>query len=228
MEKIKGFIKTSILGGLAVILPSVILVLLFRWLFRWITGIIQPLTDIFISKGQFQEIVADLLVIVIILAICFMVGLIVRTKTGQFIQYNLEEKILQLAPGYPTIKSVVMQFIGKKESPLSSVALVRPFENETLLTAFITETHADGRYTVFVPTGPNPPQDLFFTCNRSWCILLTFLSMRRLNRLLDVVWVQKAFFALLGMRQRKVESPSEISWCNQVYGLSIRVMLNDR
>jgi uncharacterized membrane protein len=162
MEKIKGFIKTSILGGLAVILPSVILVLLFRWLFRWITGIIQPLTDIFISKGQFQEIVADFLVIAVILTICFIVGLIVRTKTGQFIQYNLEEKILQLAPGYPTIKSVVMQFIGKKESPLSSVALVRPFENKTLLTAFITETHADGRYTVFVPTGPNPTSGFIF------------------------------------------------------------------
>lgn len=162
MGKIKGFIKTAILGGLAVILPSVILLLLLRWLFRWITGIIQPLTDLLISKGQFQEIIADFLAIAIILTICFVVGLIVRTKTGQFIQNNLEEKILQLAPGYPTIKAVVMQFIGKKESPLSSVALVQPFENKTLLTAFITETHEDGRYTVFVPTGPNPTSGFIF------------------------------------------------------------------
>ena len=162
MDKIKAFIKTSILGGLAVILPSVLLILLFRWLFRWITGIIQPLTDIFISNGQFQEIIADILVVAIILAICFIVGVVVKTRAGRFVQENLEEKILQMAPGYSIIKSVVMQFIGRKDSPFSSVALVRPFENKTLLTAFITDIHEDGRYTVFVPTGPNPTSGFIF------------------------------------------------------------------
>lgn len=162
MDRIKTFIKTSILGGLAVILPTVLLVLLFRWLFRWITGIIQPLTNLLISKGQFQEIIADILAIAIILVICFVVGVVVKTRAGQFIQENLEKRVLQLAPGYPMIKSVVMQFIGKERSPFSSVALVRPFENTTLLTAFITDVHEDGRYTVFVPTGPNPTSGFIF------------------------------------------------------------------
>jgi uncharacterized membrane protein len=67
-----------------------------------------------------------------------------------------------MAPGYPTIKSVVMQFIGKEKSPFSSVALVQVFGNETLMTAFITDTHQNGRYTVFVPTGPNPTSGLIF------------------------------------------------------------------
>lgn len=162
MDRIKTFIKTSILGGLAVILPTVLLALLFRWLFRWITGIIQPLTNLLISKGQFQEIIADILAIAIILVICFVVGVVVKTRAGQFIQENLEKRVLQLAPGYPMIKSVVMQFIGKERSPFSSVALVRPFENKTLLTAFITDVHEDGRYTVFVPTGPNPTSGFIF------------------------------------------------------------------
>ncbi|MBW2514130.1 MAG: DUF502 domain-containing protein [Deltaproteobacteria bacterium] len=162
MDRIKTFIKTSILGGLAVILPTVLLVLLFRWLFRWITGIIQPLTNLLISRGQFQEIIADILAIAIILVICFVVGVVVKTRAGRFIQENLERRVLQLAPGYPTIKSVVMQFIGKERSPFSSVALVRPFENKTLLTAFITDVHEDGRYTVFVPTGPNPTSGFIF------------------------------------------------------------------
>lgn len=162
MDKIKTFITTSILGGVAVILPSVLLILLFRWLFRWITGIIQPLTDFFISSGQFQEVIADIIVVAIILAICFVVGVVVKTKAGRFVQENLEQRILQMAPGYSIIKSVVMQFIGRKESPFSSVALVRPFENRTLLTAFITDTHEDGRYTVFVPTGPNPTTGFIF------------------------------------------------------------------
>ncbi|MGD8522909.1 MAG: DUF502 domain-containing protein, partial [Desulfobacterales bacterium] len=122
----------------------------------------QPLTDLVIAKGQFQEIVADVLVIAIILAVCFLVGVVIKTKAGQFIQDNLEKRILQMAPGYPTIKSVVMQFIGKEKSPFSSVALVQVFGNETLMTAFITDTHQNGRYTVFVPTGPNPTSGLIF------------------------------------------------------------------
>ena len=162
MDRIKAFIKTSVLGGLAVILPAILLVLIFRWLFNWVTDIIQPLTNLMIAKSQYQEIVADILVIAIILTICFVVGVVVRTKAGQFIQNNLESRILKMAPGYPTIKTIVMQFIGKKQSPFSSVALVRPFENNTLLTAFITDTHQDGRYTVFVPTGPNPTSGFIF------------------------------------------------------------------
>ncbi len=36
------------------------------------------------------------------------------------------------------------------------MALVQVFENSTLMTGFVTDAHADGTYTVFVPTGPNP------------------------------------------------------------------------
>jgi uncharacterized membrane protein len=162
MNRIKTFIKTSVVGGLAVLLPAALLFLIFKWLFNWITDIIQPLTNMVLARGQFQEFVADAIVIGIILAFCFVVGTVVKTKVGRYIQENLENHILKIAPGYPTIKSIIMQFIGKKKSPFSSVALVRPFENDTLMTAFITDAHDDNWYTVFVPTGPNPTTGFIF------------------------------------------------------------------
>ena len=162
VERVKKFIKTSILGGLTVILPAVVLILIFRWLFNWITDIIQPLTNLLIARGHFQEMVADIFAIAIILGVCFLVGVVIKTKAGQYVQENLENRILQLAPGYPLIKSIVMQFTGKEKSPFSSVALVEVFANDILMTAFITDTHANGRHTVFVPTGPNPTSGLIF------------------------------------------------------------------
>jgi uncharacterized membrane protein len=168
MNRIKIFIKTSLLGGLAVILPAALLFLIFKWLFSWVTDIIQPLTNLVLARGEFQEFVADAIVIGIILTICFVVGTVVRTKVGRYIQENLEHRILQIAPGYPAIKAIVMQFIGKKKSPFSSVALVRPFENDTLMTAFITDNHADDRFTVFVPTGPNPTTGFIFHLRREF------------------------------------------------------------
>ena len=168
MNRIKTFIKTSLLGGLAVILPAALLFLIFRWLFNWATDIIQPLTDIVLARGQFQEFVADAVVMALILLFCFGVGVAVKTKIGRYIHENLESRILQIAPGYPTMKSVVMQFIGKKKSPFSSVALVRPFENDTLMTAFITDTHEKNRSTVFVPTGPNPTTGFIFHLQKQY------------------------------------------------------------
>jgi uncharacterized membrane protein len=102
-----------------------------------------------------KEIIADFLVITIILISCFIIGVIIKTEFGKFIHEKLERRVLKIAPGYSTIKEIVMQVVGKK-FPFSSVALVRVFENDTLMTAFITDKHEDGSCTVFIPTAPNP------------------------------------------------------------------------
>ncbi len=162
MIKIKSMLKTSLLGGVAVILPATILLFIFKWIFSIITDIIQPLTNLIMSKSQLREILADFIVISIILTVCFIVGLIVRTKIGRFIHEQLENHILKIAPGYTMIKETVIQFLGKKQSPFSSVALVQVFGNDTLMTAFVTDTHPDGSCSVFVPTGPNPTSGNIF------------------------------------------------------------------
>jgi uncharacterized membrane protein len=155
MEKFKSFLKTSIIGGVVVILPLFIFILVFKWLFGWVTDIIQPLTDLLVTKSHMKEIIADFLVITIILISCFIIGVIIKTEFGKFIHEKLERRVLKIAPGYSTIKEIVMQVVGKK-FPFSSVALVRVFENDTLMTAFITDKHEDGSCTVFIPTAPNP------------------------------------------------------------------------
>jgi len=162
MKRIKDFFKTSLLGGLVVILPTAILLFVFRWIFRLITGLIQPLTNLVVKRAQLQEIVAAVVVIAIILAVCFLVGLLVKTKFGAWLFGALENRILKNAPGYSLVKETIAQFLGNRKSPFSSVALVRLFGNETLASAFITDTHEDGSYTVFVPTGPNPTSGNIF------------------------------------------------------------------
>ena len=130
MNKAKGFMKTSILGGVAVILPAAILVFIFKWIFDLITGMIQPLTNLVLARSDIREIVAIILVIAIIIAVCFFVGLVVKTRIGRFIHEELEKRILGMAPGYSMIKETVMQFLGKKQTPFSSVALAQIYENK--------------------------------------------------------------------------------------------------
>ena len=156
MNRMKSLIKTSFLGGLTVILPIAILVFVFKWVFGVVARVIQPLTNLILIKSNLREIMADLLALAIIISVCFIVGVIVKTQIGRFIHTSLENSILKFAPGYSLIKETIMQFLGRKKTPFSSVALVQVFGNETMLTAFVTDEHSDGSYTVFVPTGPNP------------------------------------------------------------------------
>lgn len=162
MSRIKSFIKTSFLGGLTVILPVAILAFAFKWIFNVVTRVIHPVTNLILVKSDVNKILADLLAVAVIIILCFFVGVIVKTKIGTFIHISLENSILKFAPGYSTIKEIVIQFFGRKKVPFSSVALIQLFRSETLMTAFITDEHSDGSYTVFVPTGPNPTSGNIF------------------------------------------------------------------
>ncbi|MDH3830708.1 MAG: DUF502 domain-containing protein [Gammaproteobacteria bacterium] len=163
MDKLKHFLKTSLLGGLVVILPVAILVSVSVWIFDLIASWIQPLTRIVIKDTQTNEFIAETFVIILIVAACFFVGVLVRTRLGGFFYNQVETRILRLAPGYSMIKETVLQLFGsRKDSPFSSVALAQIFCNSTMATCFITDTHDDGSYTVFVPTGPNPTSGLIY------------------------------------------------------------------
>lgn len=172
LNRTKIFFKTTILGGVIVILPSIILIFAFKWLFGMVGNGIKPLTDLVVSNitlpDRYDQLIATAIVLTVIILGCFAVGLFVRTRMGQIIYSSFEGSVLSKAPGYKMVKETVNQFLGKKESPFSSVALVRIFENETKVTAFITDRHEDGTVTVFVPTGPNPTSGFIYHLNEQY------------------------------------------------------------
>jgi uncharacterized membrane protein len=157
---------TTLIGGIAVVLPAALSAFLLKWLFKVVIGIIRPLTLFVFAKSDIEVIFADTIVIAIILMVCFVVGMIVKTRLGIFIQEGLDYYILKYIPGYSIIKETVLQFLGRKKFPFSPVVLVRAFENDTLMTGFITDEHPDNRCTVFVPTGPNVTTGFVFHLSR--------------------------------------------------------------
>ena len=144
------------IGGIGVILPIIILVLVFGWLFRFVTRNVRPVTNLIFANPEAIGLFADIISLILIITVCFLIGVIVKTKVGNYVHNSIERLLLEKIPGYNIAKDTVEQFIGREEMPFSSVALVKPFDNDTLLTGFITDKHANGSYTVFVPTGPNP------------------------------------------------------------------------
>ncbi|MDH3326288.1 MAG: DUF502 domain-containing protein [Gammaproteobacteria bacterium] len=170
------FIKTSLFGGLVVILPIAILGFFFKWLFTLVTDLIQPLTDYASKLYPFSEIVADVLVIVIILSTCFFVGVIARTKLGNILHQVFDDVLQKLAPGYRMVKEVVVQIFGSSESsPFANgmVARVKIFgvDCPTEVTALIVDQTQEDTYTVFMPTGPNPTSGNIYHVKKEQVVL---------------------------------------------------------
>ncbi len=156
MKKLREFIKSTLIGGLLVVLPLAIFAFVLVWVFNLIHRAISPLTQCALGGTTFQVIAADVLVVLLLICACFLIGAVVRTRLGKWIYTLIEANLLRRTPGYSLIKETVSQFLGNKQSPFSSVALARIFGNDTLVSVFVTDTHEDGSYTVFMPTGPNP------------------------------------------------------------------------
>lgn len=156
MNNLKAFIKTTLLGGALVVLPLVILISVFGWLYEFIADKVKPLTYLLSETVQRQEILASVIALIIILLTFFIVGLIIKTRFGQFSFEYLENKFLFRIPLYKIIKDTTLQLLGSNKTLFKGVALVKIFGSETRMTAFITEEHDDGSFTVFVPSGPAP------------------------------------------------------------------------
>lgn len=161
MNRFKDFIRKAMIGGLLVLLPIFILLSVFRWFFYFVTNLIQPLTNYMSQLYQVPELVADSMVILFILLVCFSIGTLISTTIGKWLHSHFDRYLAKLAPGYRLIKEIVSQVFGDSaSSPFAKgeVVRVKLFGEacETTITALVTARHEDGTVTIFMPTGPNP------------------------------------------------------------------------
>ena len=152
----RTFAKATLLGGLVVLLPVAIIIYVVKWLVGLITNAVEPLTSFLIDEAGIYDWAAYLIVVMIVILVLFMLGLIVKTQFGAFMHRFVEKRILRRAPGYSTIKETITRVLGSERPPFSKVALVELYDDKAFATAFVTDTHDDGSYTVFVPASPNP------------------------------------------------------------------------
>ena len=82
MNQIKQFFISAVVGGLLVILPVALFLFTMIWLFGLIRNTINPLTEILLKQTTLHMIVADIIVIILLFILCFVVGMIVRTRLG--------------------------------------------------------------------------------------------------------------------------------------------------
>lgn len=161
-RRLRRFFITTIIGGLVVVLPFTLLVLIIRFVVNFITGLLEPVKQLLRFPENVNDWLVDLVAFAIVISIFFIVGLVVRTELGDRLFRRLEEQWLAQLPFYLTLRETVRQFLGRDNMPFSEVVLVDAFNNGSLMTGFVTENLGEGWYTIFVPTAPNPTNGFVF------------------------------------------------------------------
>lgn len=154
MKRVKEFLVNTFIGGLVVILPVLIFVFLINWIVTFFGNLVDPLVNLFPTVINIY--VAKLIIFTIILAMCFSLGLFIRTTFGNSLFSWFENKFFKKLPFYSTIRETVFQFIGNDKTPFSKVVLVKPYGGNAKMIGFITSQLENMNYTIFVPTAPNP------------------------------------------------------------------------
>jgi uncharacterized membrane protein len=144
------FVKVTLVGGLLVIVPVCLVVMLLLKVFSTVVELVHPLAARLPTGVRFANFVSLLLIV----AACFIVGLLVRTPTGRRAGAFMDRRVLGRVPGYSLLQTVTQRMAGRREDHAMAPAFAT-FEG-ALVPAFIIEEHRDGHYTVFVPAAPTP------------------------------------------------------------------------
>lgn len=150
MKTLAEFTRTTLIGGVLVILPIYIAVLLLAKTVAGLLALLRPVTEQVPASVEFRQIVA----VILLVAACFLVGLIVRTGPGLRAKNACERALLEKLPGYTFLRGLVKRLAGKSEEQTLQPALVEI--EDALVPALIVEELEDGSYTVLVPSAPTP------------------------------------------------------------------------
>lgn len=165
IKKLRSYLGITLLGGLLVILPFTVFVLVASWLWNTIGRVIEPLSMPVKNLLGLPQIAADSLVMLGFLVVCFIVGIIIKTAIGRWLHELVDDLMTRLAPGYRTIREMIKQILGGGDNPLTGdVVLAHIFGEDcpTTMTGILTSKHSDGRVTVYVPTAPVPTSGLTY------------------------------------------------------------------
>lgn len=150
MRIIRQFLANAFVGGVLVLLPIYLAVLVLLKGVESVRALIRPFTALLPSWMPAE----DLLAAGFVLVACFLVGLVVRTRIGNALRTRMESTVFERIPGYALFRSLTQQLTGDGREAAWKPALVEI--EEALVPAFIIEEFGDGRYTVFVPSIPTP------------------------------------------------------------------------
>src|SRR5262249_34322167 len=150
MKRILAFLKVTLLGGAIFVLPAWLAVVLVYKAVMHLQIFVKPVSSHLPRAIAHPKVIAILLLI----ALCFIVGAAIQTALGARAKRLAEREFLEKLPGYTTLRGFAARLSDQNPSASFQPALIEI--EEALVPGFIVEQHSGNRSTVFVPSVPTP------------------------------------------------------------------------
>lgn len=150
MKKPLAFVVKAMLGGVLVVVPFYLAVLLLLKAMKSVAGLVKPVSGLLPDSIPGET----LLSLLLLLFLCFLVGAAILTRPGRTARERAERAFFARIPGYALFRGLTQQATGTTRESTWKPALAEI--EEALVPAFIIEELEDGRCTVFVPSIPTP------------------------------------------------------------------------
>jgi uncharacterized membrane protein len=146
------FLKSTVIGGLLVLVPLVVLGVIIVRTGMLVYDQILPLLRMLPLESARATTLAVLLAILSLVAACFLAGLAAQTRLIRRLIDRTEQQILSHIPGYELMKNVGENLAGIEGQDARKTVLARIADSYQL--GFLMDTLADGRHLVFIPGVP--------------------------------------------------------------------------
>jgi len=151
MRGVYRFLKSTMIGGLVVLLPVLVLVAIVGWAVDLAVKVITPAFAWLPDKSFGGVSLVVLIAFVGVVLACFLAGIVAETALVSGLGRRAERLAL-LVPGYALMKRVGADLIGVEGKRPVRTVLVRLEASWQI--GFLMDTLADGRHVVFVPGVP--------------------------------------------------------------------------
>jgi uncharacterized membrane protein len=150
MKQSRSFVVSTLISGLITVVPVYLAILLLLKAMASVLGLVRPFARLLPDWLPAE----NLLALILVLGVCFLVGVAMRTAAGRAARERLEKSLFSKLPGFALLRSLTQQLTGRGEEKVWQPALAEI--EDALVPAFIIEELDDGRLTVFVPSVPTP------------------------------------------------------------------------
>ena len=146
------FLKTTLLGGLFILLPLMLLWIGLKEISGLLEAMATPIADLF-PAGVFDNLTAPgAVAVLLIVGTSFILGLAARSAWLSSVGRSIENTVLNRVPMYRMLKVISSALIDSDSGDIKPALVTDSSGGGD--PCYVIEKHADGRATVLLPWSP--------------------------------------------------------------------------
>jgi uncharacterized membrane protein len=152
-KKLANFIRITIAGGILFLIPVGVIIFILAKTIGFLYRLSIPIT----ARLPFENVagvgVNTLMSIILLLLICFLAGIFMKTKFAKKIVQWLEDRVLVYVPGYAYIRARSTDWFTEEKTSKWKPASIFVDDNEVI--CFVIDETED-YCSIFLPSAPTP------------------------------------------------------------------------